>query len=153
MAENELYETVVRTLIGVLKDGVRGFQDFGEKLEAPMYRSFYLEESRVRAAFAAELERELEATCGSRGQETGTLFGTAHRLYADLKTALVKGDYSLLDTTERCERLAVKLYDDAVRMVSMPEQLVGMLAYQAGHVRRVHGIVKEFRAEAREEAL
>ena len=149
MVENVQYASSVRTLIGILRDGEKGFQDLGQKLQEPVYRTFFLEESRVRAAFAAELDRALEASTGNPGEEEGTVFGTVHRLYADLKTSLIKGDYSLLDTTERCERVALKLYEDALEAAGVPEGLLGMLAYQAGHVRRVYEMVKGFRDEVR----
>ena len=148
MTKHDHSISAIHTLVGVLRDGEKGFREVGARMQQPEHRLFYLEESHVRSSFAAELERVLTSLTGAPVQETGTLLGYVHRLYADLRAALATGDYTLLDTTEVCERIVVHLYNKALLEKEMPDRFLGILAYQAGHVRRVYDLIVEYRAQA-----
>ncbi len=148
MTENDRSISTLHTLIGILRDGEKGFEAVGIKMREPEHRSFYLEESRVRSAFAAELQRVLEALNGTPVYETGTVFGQMHRLYADIRTSLATGDLALLNTTEMCERVVLRFYHNAIRDDAMPDRFLGILAYQAGHVHRVYELINDFRVQA-----
>ncbi len=148
MTEHGRSISSVHTLIGILRDGEKGFREVGAKMQVPEHRLLYLEESHVRSSFASELERVLATLTGASVHETGTLLGYIHRFYADLRAALATSDYTLLDTTEVCERIVVRFYNDALLDKAMPDRFLGILAYQAGHVRRVYDLIVEYRTQA-----
>ncbi len=148
MAEQDRSISTIHTIIGILRDGEKGFREIGKKMQLPQHCLFYLEESHVRAAFAAELERALVSLTGVPVHESGTLLGSIHRLYADLRTAFATSDHTRLRTTELCERVIVRFYNRALGDKVMPDRFVAVLGYQAGHIRRVYDLIVEYRVQA-----
>lgn len=148
MKEQDRSISTIHTIIGTLRDGEKGFREVGAKMQLPQHCLFYLEESHVRATFAAELERAFVSLTGVPVHESGTLLGSLHRLYADLRAALATSDYTRLDTTELCERVIVRFYNRALEDKVMPDRFRGILGYQAVHIRRAYDLIVEFRVQA-----
>ena len=135
----------IKNLIAVLRDGEKGFKDVGESLQHPEHKAFFLEESRVRATYAAELEHHVNRTTDADVHETGTAAGTLHRTWADLKAKLGGGDHALLETAEQGEDVAKKAYKDALEDVAISDTLRALIAKQSEHVTFSHDTVRGFR--------
>ena len=52
-------ESTLKDLIEVLRDGQQGFKELGHRLQDADAKRFFLQETQVRAEYAAELENEL----------------------------------------------------------------------------------------------
>src|SRR5947209_2685812 len=87
----------VKTLIQVLHDSHQGFQDIGEHLKDSAAKRFFQEEATVRAKF----EHDLKQAAGATEDVGGTVVGSAHRVWGDLKANLGGGDHTLLATAEQ----------------------------------------------------
>ncbi len=138
-------DRAVKNLIAVLRDGEKGFQDLGEHLKAPQHKTFFLEESRVRGSYAAELERTVNRVTDADVHETGTTGGALHRTWGDLKAKLGGGDHALLETAEQGEDAAKKAYQEALDDVAVSDTVRSLIAQQAEHVRQSHDKVRAFR--------
>ncbi|WP_199726380.1 PA2169 family four-helix-bundle protein [Acidipila sp. EB88] len=138
-------DKVIRNLIAVLRDGEKGFADIGEHLKHPEHRSFFLEESRVRGAYALDLERHVNRVSDAEIHETGTAAGALHRAWGDLKAKLGGDDHALLETAEQGEDAAKKAYQDALADVAISDTVRALIAQQSEHVQRSHDLVRDFR--------
>ena len=138
-------DKAITNLIAILRDGERGFADIGEHLEHPEHKSFFLEESKVRAHYAAEIERTVNRVTDTDVHETGTAAGAVHRTWADLKSKLGGGDHALLESAEQGEDAAKKAYKEALDDIAVSDTLRALIAQQAEHVNRSHDTVRGFR--------
>jgi uncharacterized protein (TIGR02284 family) len=131
----------VKTLIQVLHDSHQGFQDIGEHLEDPAAKRFFQEEATVRAKF----EHELKHVAGASDDVGGTVAGSAHRAWGDLKANLGGGDHTLLATAEQGEDAAKKAYEEALKDQDVKSNIREVLVRQQAHVVQAHNTVKAFR--------
>jgi uncharacterized protein (TIGR02284 family) len=135
----------IRNLIAVLRDSEKGFVDIGEHIKTPELKTYFLEESRVRGAYAAEVERTVEFVTDSDVHETGTAAGTLHRVWGDIKAHLGGSDHGLLETAEQGEDAAKKAYKEALDDTSVSDTLRALIAQQYEHVSASHDKVKAWR--------
>jgi uncharacterized protein (TIGR02284 family) len=135
----------IRNLISVLRDGEKGFVDIGEHIKNPELKSYFLEESRVRGSYAAELEKTVNLVTDADVHESGTLAGALHRTWGDVKAHLGGSDHTLLETAEQGEDAAKKAYREALDDTAVSDTVRALIAQQAEHVNRSHDRVKEFR--------
>lgn len=144
MSNNDNAIRVVRSVIQVLHDGQRGMAAIGSELQDPTAKRFFLEETQVRANFAAELENELHRLGVHDVHEGGTAAGTAHRIWGDLKAKMGGGDHTLLETAEQGEDEAKAKYADALKE-TLPGNIGEMLRQQQAHILQSHNAVRSMR--------
>lgn len=144
---NEKVESTLKELIETLRDGHQGFTELGHRLQDNTAKRFFLEETQVRAQYAAELENELHRL-GVKDVKVGTsATSKVHRVWAELKSKMGGGDHALLDTAEQGEDVAKKAYADALK-VELPTPLRQVLTTQQEHVQMSHDKVKAMRDSA-----
>jgi uncharacterized protein (TIGR02284 family) len=141
---NEEVIRVLKNVISSLEDSQKGFADLGEHLENPHLKEFFLAESLKRASFRGELESELHHAGVHDVDSTGTVAGTLHRVWGDLKAKLSKGDRELLVTAEQGEDVAKKAYADALEQ-PLPLPIRQLLITQQAHVIASHNHVRDHR--------
>lgn len=144
MSKNNNAVRVVRSVIQVLHDGQRGLATIGSELKDESAKHFFLEETQVRANYAAELENELHRLGIHDVNEGGTAAGTVHRVWADLKAKLGGGDHTLLETAEQGEDEAKAKYDEALKE-TLPGTIRDLLVQQQAHILQSHDAVRSLR--------
>jgi uncharacterized protein (TIGR02284 family) len=138
-------ESVLKDVIASLIDGQEGFKDIGEKLKDETLKRYFLAESLKRASFKGELEDVLiKEGVHDAYKETGTVAGTLHRTWGDLKAKLGGDDHGLLATAEQGEDTAKKAYADALKH-NLPLPIHQLLSTQAAHIQTSHDYVKAAR--------
>ena len=135
----------VRNLIAVLRDGEKGFVDIGEHIKNPEYKTYFMEESRVRGSYAAELEQAVNFVTDADVHESGTAAGTLHRVWGDIKAHLGGNDHTLLETAEQGEDVAKRAYKEALDDTSVSDTVRSLIQAQYSHVSQSHDRVKAFR--------
>jgi uncharacterized protein (TIGR02284 family) len=142
--KNKEMETVLLNVIETLQDGQKGFADIGEHLQNEQLKRYFLAESLKRANFRAELENELHRAGMADVKESGSISGTIHRVWGDLKAKLGGGDHTLLATAEQGEDEAKKAYKDALDQ-ELPLPIRQLLSEQQAHVLSSHDYVRNHR--------
>ena len=94
-------ELALRSVINTLLDGQKGFADIGEHLKDETLKRYFLAESLKRAQFRGDLEEVLHQNGVHDINESGSVAGTLHRAWGDLKAKLGGGDHALLTTALR----------------------------------------------------
>lgn len=141
---NEQVEETLRDVIQSLIDGQEGFQKIGEHLKDETLRKYFAAESLKRSQFRGELEAILHQEGVHDVKEKGTVSGTIHRTWGDLKAHLGGGDHTLLDTAEAGEDRAKKAYKDALEK-EFPLPVKQLLTTQYAHIQSSHDYVKAAR--------
>lgn len=138
-------ESKIRTVIEVLHDGERGFKSLSEHLKEPRLKTYFAEEGTHRAQFAAELEAALSTISDKQEKEGGTVAGTLHRKWAEVKGSLGGSDHTLLETAEQGEDAAKKAYSEALQTDELPASIRAILQKQQPHIIASHDKVRGFR--------
>ena len=148
---NKEMELVLLEVITTLQDGQKGFADIGEHLKDDTLKRYFLAESLKRASFRADLEAELHRAGMHDVKDSGSVAGTLHRVWGDLKAKLGGGDHTLLETAEQGEDEAKKIYKDALEQ-DLPLPIRQLLTEQQAHVLTSHDYVKRHRDEMKSAA-
>lgn len=144
-SKNAEFEKVLKSLINVLQDGQKGFADLGEHVRDETLKRYFLAESLRRASFRAELENELHRHGIKDVHEEGTVAGTLHRTWGDIKDKIFgASDHTLLATAEQGEDTARKVYADAFEH-ELPLPLRELLTEQNAHVVKSHAYIQSHR--------
>lgn len=144
VSNNENAIRVVRSVIQVLHDGQKGLAAIGSELKDETAKRYFLEETQVRANFAAELENELHRLGVHDVHEGGTAAGTAQRIWGDLKAKLGGGDHTLLEIAEEGEDEAKVKYAEAVNE-TLPGNVGELLREQQAHILQSHNKIRSLR--------
>ncbi len=143
-AKNFELETVLKSVINILEDGQKGMAEIGDHLKDEALKRYFLAESLKRARFRGELENELHRHGVHDVHETGTVAGSLHRAWGQLKAKLGGGDATLLETAEQGEDEAKKAYKDALDQ-ELPLPIRQLLTEQQTHVLMSHDFVRAHR--------
>lgn len=136
---------IIDSLIETLKDGQEGFKQAAEAVKDPQLKTLFLEYSRQRALFLAELRSQAQAPSERESRVSGSAAGALHRGWIDLKSALTRGDdHAILAECERGEDSAVNEYKKALDDgLSAPVQ--DIVSRQYMQVKEAHDRVKSLR--------
>jgi uncharacterized protein (TIGR02284 family) len=141
---NKEVEEALRSVIEILIDGQEGFEKIGEHLTDETLRRYFAAESLKRAQFRGDIEEVLHQQGVHDVKEKGTVGGTVHRAWGDLKAHLGGGDHTLLETAEAGEDSARKAYQEALEK-ELPLPIKQLLTTQYVHIQTSHDYVKAAR--------
>lgn len=143
---NKLKETesILKEVIDILHDGQLGFAHIGEHLKDEQLKRYFLAESLKRATFRGELENELHREGVHDVKNEGTVSGTLHRAWGELKAKIGVSDHELLESAEQGEDAAKKVYADALSQ-DLPAPVRQLLVEQQSHILTSHDYVKSHR--------
>ncbi|WP_035348832.1 PA2169 family four-helix-bundle protein [Edaphobacter aggregans] len=140
---NEM-QLAVLSVISTLLDGQKGFAEIGDHLKDETLKRYFLAESLKRAQFRGDLEEVLHQNGVHDIKESGSVAGTLHRVWGDLKAKLGGGDHALLATAEQGEDAAKEAYADALKQ-NLPLPVRQLLAEQQAHILSSHDYVRSQR--------
>lgn len=143
----EILKQTEDTLMGLVKtliDSQAGFQDIGEHIQDDTLKKYFLAESLKRASFRGDLEDTLHKEGIKDVNVSGSVAGSLHRTWGDLKAKLGGGDHTLLESAEQGEDTIKKAYADALKE-DLPLPVHQLLSTQAAHIQTSHDYVKAAR--------
>jgi uncharacterized protein (TIGR02284 family) len=131
----------LNNLIQTCKDGEQGFRTAAEGVKDGQTRSMFLEFAQQRAEMAGELQQEVR-TLGGDPEKSGSVSGSAHRGWMNIKSAVTGDDLSIIAEAERGEDIAVKAYEEALGS-GLPPTTLAVVRQQATRVRAAHDRVRD----------
>lgn len=90
-------------------DAEEGYQEAAKNAKDPELRSLFLAQSRQRAEFATELDREVRAT-GGEPENSTSLLSSLHRAWITIKSSISSDDDKA--TVQECHRGDQESLDD-----------------------------------------
>ena len=143
-------DEVISTLNGLIetcKDGQKGFSEAAEGVERSDLKSLFYEFSQQRSQFAGELQ-SLVQTLGGDPENTGSIAGTIHRGWINIKSAVTgKDEGSILNECERGEDVAKNAYKAALEQ-ALPAHVLDTVQTQYTSVKAAHDRIKALRNTA-----
>jgi len=140
-------DTVISTLNGLIetcKDGQLGFQQASEGVERSDLKSFFSECALQRSQFAGELQT-LVQTLGGDPENSGSIAGSLHRGWINIKSAVTgKDESAILNECERGEDVAKNAYKEALEGF-LPDYMREVVQKQYAAVTVAHDRVKALR--------
>lgn len=147
MLTNEDTVSVLNHLIEISKDGEEGYLKSAEDIESQKLKSYLLRRSADVKQSVLELQN-LVRELGGTPSESSTVGGYLHRMWIDVKTAIVNNDeLAVLNELERGEDQALEAYREAAKR-ELPPSASQLVLRQLMGVQRNHDEVKELRDAA-----
>jgi uncharacterized protein (TIGR02284 family) len=140
--------TTLNQLIETCRDGEMGFWSAAEHVNDPGLKWMFHDIARKRGQFAEELKEEIRRLGGAVA-EGGSVAGSMHRRWIDVKSSVRSGDdTSIVAEAERGENIALKSYESAMaKSLSGPAH--GLIERQYAQVKEVHDRVSALEQEWR----
>jgi uncharacterized protein (TIGR02284 family) len=137
--------SVLNSLIETCKDGQFGFESAADTVENADFKTLFAELSAQRKQFVAELQ-PLVRGLGEEAEKSGSVAGSLHRGWIDIKAALVtRNEHAILAECERGEDSAVEAYRDALEHDELPANIRSVVQRQFAGVQAAHDRVRDLR--------
>lgn len=144
---NEEVISTLNNLIETNKDGQEGFKQAAEGVETSNLKSTFFEYSQQRSQFTGEL-RELVRELGGDPENSGSIAGSLHRGWINIKSAVTGQDEgSILNEAERGEDAAKKAYKNAMEE-NLPANVNAVVSRQSTAINAAHDKVRDLRDSA-----
>jgi uncharacterized protein (TIGR02284 family) len=150
MDKDEVISTL-NDLIETCKDGEAGFRACADDITNPQLKSLFENRAQGCAKAAVELQ-DLVRSYGGDPETKGSVSGTLHRRWVDVKSAIAGHDeQSVLSECERGEDVALRSYRSALDK-TLPVEVRAIVERQYQGVLRNHDEVKALRDQSRQSA-
>ena len=147
MDNDDIVDTL-NNLIETCKDGEEGFRTCAEDIKNPELKTMFNAAARRCAEAAGELRSEVQRL-GGKAEKSGSLAGSAHRRWVDIKSAIMgKDDASVLAECERGEDVAKSSYKNALEK-DLPPAIRAIVERQYQGVLQNHDRVRALERAAK----
>lgn len=144
--EDKSIVEALNELIETSRDGEAGFRTCADGADDPALKSYFTICATRCATAAQELASQV-ARHGGKAESGGSLAGTAHRAWVNVKTAVTsQDDLAVLEECERGEDSALKSYQKALEN-PLPPEVARLVLHQYEGVRENHDRIKALRDE------
>jgi uncharacterized protein (TIGR02284 family) len=140
-AEREALIQTLNNLIGACKDGENGFRAAADDVKNSELKALLQGYSQQRGQFVQELQAEVRRL-GGTPEESGSLSGTLHRGWMNLKSVVTgKDDSATIAECERGEESARAVYDKALKD-HLPEEVQAVVDRQFASIKEAHDRIR-----------
>ncbi|MBO0948948.1 ferritin-like domain-containing protein [Fibrella forsythiae] len=119
-------------------DAEKGYQEAAESVKDAELKSLFLAQSRQRAEFATELDREIRALGGDPDNGT-SLASDLHRAWINIKSAVSNStDKAVAEECQRGDSEALNDYKDVLEQTDIAASTRELLLNQKSKVESAH---------------
>lgn len=134
----------LQELIEINIDSCEGFKEAADSIDNPTVSSLFAELARARAGFAGELQGFVRIN-HEEPEDSGTMTGTAHRLWLKFRSAINGGDPKVvLIEAEKGEDAIKEKYEDVLKETA-GSAVNDILTRQYAKVKAGHDRVRDLR--------
>ena len=146
--ENKDVIDTLNPLIETSRDGDKGFTACAEESTDHSLKAYFTICS-TRCRESVRVLDEVVTRFGGEPEASGSVLGSAHRAWLNLRTALTsKNDLAVLEECERAEDVAKRVYSDALAK-DLPADIRTLVQQQFEGLKDNHDRVRELRDEKR----
>ncbi len=136
---------VLNDLIETCRDGQEGFDSAAKEVKDDELKRVFTHFAAQRSNYRGELQQRVR-TLGGDADKHGSISGTLHRGWMDLKAALTTHEpHAVLAECERGEDAAVANYREALAQTDLDNETRNIVQRQAAGVREAHDRIKQLR--------
>ena len=134
LLNNEQLIAHLNTLIETCKDGQNGYTTAAEDVKNPAYKTLFSRYAQQRGTFIGILQVEVRHL-GGDPEQSGSMIGSLHRGWINLKSALTTGDEAaILAECVRGEDAAIEAYKTVTAEI-LPFHINSMIEQQYADIR------------------
>jgi uncharacterized protein (TIGR02284 family) len=135
-------------LAKLARDGELGYRTAANEAKDSDLQHLFNDLARERGEVADELDEQITKLGGKVPQKGGTMAGSAHRMFVDLKSAITGGNRkAVLTEVARGEGVAEAAYD-AFKKMEMPAELKQVIQKQHDKVKAARDRMRDLAARA-----
>jgi uncharacterized protein (TIGR02284 family) len=147
MDKDDVIDTL-NDLIETCKDGDEGFRTCAEDITRADLKPLFIRAAQRCAEAARELQAQVQHL-GGKAERSGSLAGSAHRRWVDIKSAITgKDDKAVLAECERGEDVAKESYQKALKK-DLPAGIRAIVERQYQGVLEHHDAVRALERSAK----
>ncbi len=147
-AREESHEKLTNSLQVLLEknyDAEKDYKTALERAENPSLKEFFKKQVVQRNHFATEIDKLLHSF-NEHPRERGTVFGTLHRTWINLRTSIGNDtDKMLLEECLRGEKNSVEEYEEKMRKNRYPARVEDVLRKQLSEIRNTLASIKSMK--------
>ena len=132
--------TCLNDLIETCRDAELGFRTAAEHAENGHLKIYFDRLSSQRAQFGSELKAEVRQL-GGNANESGSVSGTFHRGWMNLKSAVTGGDVSIISECEWGEDAALHNYERVLSQ-NLPPNVLPVVKHQYTQIKDAHNRIR-----------
>ena len=130
----------------LLADSRKGYHEAAEKVDSPQLGQFLQRLSAQRDSMQTELAGEIRRFKNDDRLQDGTVKGTLHRAWMDIRDALgASDDINMLDECERGEKYLVERFDEVLNNADIAPTSKQLVSIQRQQVQENLAQVKGLR--------
>lgn len=146
--DNKDIISTLNDLVETSRDGEEGFRTSAEHATDPNLKSLLANRASACAVAVNELQQIVRAH-GGKPDETGSISGTLHRRWVDIKSTIMgQDDAAILNEVERGEDVAVASYKKALAQ-NLPSDVQSLVERQYQGALKNHDQIKHLRNQFR----
>jgi uncharacterized protein (TIGR02284 family) len=134
----------VQQLIEINIDSGKGFSEAAKKIENSAVARYFRECGSRREGYASELQQHV-ARSGTKPEDSGSLKGTMHRWWLDLRGTVQDGEeHAVLAEAERGEDAIKEKYEHVLKATS-GSALNSVIQHQYASIKMDHDQIRSMR--------
>ncbi|GAA4271975.1 PA2169 family four-helix-bundle protein [Aquimarina gracilis] len=115
-------------------DAEKGFKKAAENVQHTGLKTYFKQKAQERYDFGHELKEEIKSF-GQEVDKGGSITGTMHRAWMDVKSVLSKdSEESMLEEAIRGEEASVEEYDEVLSEITLPASTQTILSQQKNKI-------------------
>ncbi len=144
-AKQQTHKDTVNVLQGIIEknyDAEKGYKKAMQEAKNPALKGFLQQQAAQRSRFATAIDQKLRQL-GETPKESGSVTGTLHRAWIDIKSSLAgNDDEAVLEEVIRGEKASVDEYQDVLKKHTLAPEITQELQTQLGDIQGTLNRVK-----------
>jgi len=138
--DNDEVISTLNDLIETCRDGEKGFRTAAENVKSAELKTLFTGISQERAKCAVELQNEVRRL-GGDPDRSGSVVGSIHRGWMDLKSSATADDRAIITEAERGEDSSVKNFEEALKK-NLPPVIYALVSQEYQQVKKAHDQIR-----------
>lgn len=136
--------SVLNGLIATTIDSAEGYREAADDAKNPSFRSMFSTRAQKRREIAGELRGQVRSL-GGQPEDDGTVLGSAHRVFLNLKNALTGNDQSIVNEVEAGEDHIKAKYEEALKDRDLSAPVRDVVTRSYGSIKADHDQMRDIK--------
>jgi uncharacterized protein (TIGR02284 family) len=137
---------VLNELIMTTIDSVDGYSEAAKDADNPTFRNLFAQWAQERQRVVDDLQGQVRIL-GGEPTTDGSVLGSAHRVFLNLRDSLSKGDNGVIDEVERGEDYIKAKYEEAIDDDDLSDDVRPLLSRAYDSVLHGHNQARDLKLQ------